>query len=308
MRIAIIGAGALGSFVGAKLSQRHEVVLVCRRAHADAIIANGLRISGKTELLVHPSVACSYKELEDNFGNNVDLAIFTVKAYDTYSAAKEYKKCIANARIGALSLQNGLGNLEAIARATKKSALGGITSHGLTYLEPGRVAHTGLGRTVVGNAEVASLLSQSGIESYKTDNIEGEIWAKALVNACINPLTAVLRVKNGTLVAVPELSRLMRALFDECYEVARREARLPEKKSALEKRVFEIARLTAENRSSMLQDIDRSRKTEIGEITGEFVRRGKSHQLPMPVNETMLRLVQSIERTTTHSARSAMYP
>jgi len=296
MRIAIIGAGALGSFIGAKLSKEHEVMLVCRRAHADAIRERGLRISGKTELVVNPSVGCSAKELED-FGK-IDLGIITVKAYDTYSAAKEYRKSMMDAKI--LSMQNGLGNLEAIERAVGRNAIGGITSHGLTFAEAGHVVHTGLGMTVVGDREIARLLTSSGIDTRYSENIEGEIWAKAVVNACINPLTALLKVKNGVLLELPGIKRMMKRIFLECYEVGKRVVRLPESRGRLENRVYETVRLTCENRSSMLQDIENGRRTEIGQITGEFVRRGKELGIEMPVNETILELVHGIEKITIH--------
>ncbi|MEM2899261.1 MAG: 2-dehydropantoate 2-reductase [Thermoplasmata archaeon] len=292
MRIGIIGAGALGSFIGAKLSKEHEVILVCRRAHADAIREKGLKISGKTELLVKPSVACSAKELEE-FGE-IDLAIITVKAYDTYSAAKEYKKSMKRAEI--LSIQNGLGNLEAIERALGRKAIGGITSHGLTFLEAGHIIHTGLGRTVVGDIDIAKILTKSGIETNFTENIEGEIWAKGVVNACINPLTAILRVKNGVLLELPEVKKVMKSIFCECYEVARRKVRLPVNRRELKSRVFDTVRLTSENKSSMLQDVENGRKTEIGQITGEFVIIGKEFGLEMPVNETILALMRGVEK------------
>ncbi len=124
-----------------------------------------------------------------------------------------------------------------------------------------------------------------------------EIWRKAVVNAGINPLTAITGLPNGALVEEPRLGAVLTAAVAEACTVARAMG-YPIETTAMVEQTMEVARRTGRNRSSMLQDIERGRRTEVDSITGVFVERGRALLVPVPVSETLLALVHGIERTT----------
>lgn len=298
MRILVYGAGALGSLIGAVLSREHEVVLLGRREHMQAVRKEGLQVTGLTHLHTYPETATSLDEVE----GEINLVILTVKAYDTRSAAEDLAQNLKPSQL--LSLQNGLNNTEILERYLGMSKLVfGTTAHGVTFVRPGEVRHAGFGRTVVGCMRredfetatlVCDLLSSCGLMTELSGNIEGEIWAKAIVNACINPLTVIFRCENGRLLGLPPAVALMKKCCEECTAVA--EAKgitlpIPDMYTY----IVEVASRTASNRSSMLQDIERGKPTEIHELTGVILAEGRRLNVQTPVNFTLLHLVQGIE-------------
>lgn len=301
MNVVVLGAGALGSLVGGLLSQRHAVTLVGRKPHMEAVRASGLRITGASRLVARPRVALSCGEAEPP-----DLLLVTVKAYDTARALEDAKPLLGP-RTAVLSLQNGLGNLDLVRRAAGEAlALGGVTTHGVTFVEPGHVHHAGVGTTLVGGLTqashalargVAEAFTEAGIEAEASERIEAEVWAKAIVNAGINPLTAITGLPNGQLLEQPGLRDLLERTVREAAEVARAAGvALPE--GDLAERARLVARLTASNKSSMLQDIERGRRTEVESICGAIVATARAHGLEAPLNAALLALVKGIESTT----------
>jgi 2-dehydropantoate 2-reductase len=297
MRVLIFGAGALGSLIGALLSKRNEVTLVGRRGHMSSIQAEGLRISGHTEMLARPSAV---ERVEDLSG--YDYVFLTVKSYDTRSAMKSLAKLPGLSTV--VTMQNGLGNLETIG-GYANNVIGGTTSHGATLRGPGDVVHAGVGDTVAGiykgdsRESLDSLtgeLTACGMRTDVTENLRGEVWTKAIVNAGINPLTAILGARNGYLLENPEVTGMLEAVCLEAIEVATTcEIPLPE--DDLVERTKRVARMTAQNMSSMLQDVVRRRKTEIDSITGEIVRRGNDRGVPTPLNSALLAVVKGMENS-----------
>ncbi len=274
------------------LSQRHDVTLVGRREHMEAIRQAGLHISGRTELTVHPDTAVTLPP-------GVDLVILTVKAYDTAGAARDIA---ARCDAPVLSLQNGLDNEQTLADTLgQRRVIGGVTSHGVRYIEPGYVAHTGAGETIIGELDgsigervegIAAALDECGIAATASGDIQREIWRKAVVNAAINPLTALLHCRNGWLLEDEGLRLLMQRICEEGEAVAR--ACNVEVGSVTGKAV-EIARRTADNHSSMLQSLQRGQPTEIDHINGAVVSLGEKKGVATPVNETLTRLVKAME-------------
>lgn len=298
MRILVYGAGAIGSLVGALLSKEHEVILLGRKEHMQAVRNNGLRVTDLTRMHTYLETTTTLEEVN----GKIDLIILTVKSYDTLSAAKELAKNLKPFQL--LSIQNGLNNVKILESYLGKTKLVfGTISHGVTFVKPGEVRHAGLGRTVVGcirkvdfeiAVEVCDMLSRYGLKTELTDDIIGEIWAKAIVNACINPLTVILRCENGRLLGLPEVMTVMKKCSDECKAVAKAKGiMLPT--SDIYKHILEVASLTASNRSSMLQDIEKGKPTEINEITGVIVSEGKKFKVQTPVNFALLQLVKGIE-------------
>ena len=295
MRIVIFGSGSLGSALGALLSRSNEVALIGRRAHMSAIRRHGLRVVGDLNLRVKLEAYESVDGVE-----LPELVVITTKAYDTASAIDSCRVW-ASADVKVLTLQNGLGNLDALREWKGRRAFGGTTTMGANLLGPGKVRLSGLGRTVIGSDKdpvgaqrIVRAFAESGLPTVTNDNILAEIWAKAIVSACINPLTAILRVSNGKLLESPPISQLMSEVCDECELVARRAGvRLPY--ASIKSRVRAVARDTSNNRSSMLQDIERGKRTEVAQINGAFVRHGLEQDVRTPLNQTLLAMVESLE-------------
>jgi 2-dehydropantoate 2-reductase len=301
MRIVVMGAGAMGSLVGGLLSAQHDVTLVGRKGPMEAIRARGLRITGASQLVARPQVALSAAEAA-----TPELLLLTVKAYDTARALRDARPLLGP-RTAVLSLQNGLGNLEQVeAAAAPGLALGGVTTHGVTFVEPGHVHHAGVGYTKVGGrgpaslplaTQVADALTRAGLRTEALQDIAPELWAKVIVNSGINPLTAITGLPNGELLAQPGLKDLMERTVEEAVAVARA-AGIALPPGDMAERTRTVARLTAANKSSMLQDIERGRRTEVEAICGAIVGEARKLGIEAPRNAALLALVQGIESTT----------
>lgn len=299
MKIAVIGAGAMGSLFGAYLhSGGNEVTLVDVWAdHVENINRNGLvvyREDGPATFRV-PAVT------DPGALGVMDLVIIFVKSYHTADAVRNAKNLFADGTL-VLTLQNGMGNAEVItSEAGNVTVIAGTTSHGGTVLAPGRVRHAGRGETVIGAVSgpgspgaVAAEFSRCGIETRVSDNISSLLWGKLLVNVGINPLTAILGVTNGRLVEMESTLDLMGLLVEEGEAVARALGVDLPYPDALGK-VRSIALATGENRSSMLQDMDYRRPTEIDHINGAVVREGKKAGVPTPYNRMVSLMIRAVE-------------
>ncbi len=224
-------------------------------------------------------------------------ALVLVKSWQTERAARQLAACLAPDGI-ALTLQNGLGNREVLAAQIDESRLGtGVTTTGATLLGPGRVRPGGEG--IISLAENPSLepiivpLRQAGFAVDVKSNLDALIWGKLVINAAINPLTALLDVPNGELVARPAARQLMAEVAREVARVAEaKDVRLPfsDPVAAAE----DVARRTAANRSSMWQDVRRGAPTEIDAICGAIVRAGDELNVPTPLNRSLWLLVRAL--------------
>lgn len=295
MRICVFGAGALGSALGGMLAGEHEVTLIGRKAQVSAVMRSGLRLTGKVDLTSHPKAYASIGRLSPP-----DVLIITTKAYDTATAVAACRGW-ATADTRVLTLQNGIGNLELLRRWKGSQAFGGTTSMGAALVSPGVIRVAGLGMTVIGSdldeegaRAIASAFSGCGMPVRLEREIDREIWAKLAVSSCINPITAVLRVANGELLESAAISRLLAGVVEECVDVARAHGvRL--QKSPLVSRVRAVAEDTAVNRSSMLQDIERGRRTEIAQINGMVCELGSVKGIPTPLNKALAAMVGALE-------------
>lgn len=297
----MLGAGAMGSLFGAMLSRsgKGEVWLLdIWEEHINRVKSHGLVVESEQEERVFNVRATTNPEEV----GVADLIIVFVKAYLTRDAV-EYGLPMVGQETLFLSLQNGLGNVESIESVVGGAhVVVGVTSQGSTMLGPGRVRHGGKGPTFVGqiNGEVtprleliASLLNESGIPTEVSDNIERLIWDKLLVNVGINAVTAMTGLRNGEMLNFEEARALMTMAVQEAERVALKRGILV--KGNLVERVFEVCRATAQNRSSMGQDVDNRRRTEIDFINGAIVREGKALGIPTPVNATLTYLIKTIE-------------
>jgi 2-dehydropantoate 2-reductase len=295
MKITILGAGALGSVIGGLLSKEHDVTLIARSEHAEAISKKGLRISGQLVETFYPHTVTTASLLPEQ-----DLVLITTKAYDTENAATQVAPLVGKNTIVA-SLQNGMGNAEILEQHFGDRAVIGVPFLGATYLEPGMIRLAGLKEVVVGHARydiswakpVAEIFSAAGIPSRAKEDINPMVWLKAIVNASINPLTVMARMENGFILEHKELLGISKAACNEGGMAAKSNAIALEVEDPFET-VLEVLRTTAKNRSSMLQDVERGKRTEIDQINGALVRKGEDRGVPMPVNRSLWELIRSL--------------
>jgi 2-dehydropantoate 2-reductase len=295
MRITILGTGAMACLLGSRLTSARvgEVCLVGTWPEGVAAIqALGVRVEG-------PEGTASVRVgavLADEATPPADLALVLVKAWQTPYAAAQLERRLAPDGI-ALTLQNGLGNLEQLGPRAHL----GVTTLGATLLGPGWVRPGGEGAThLAGPAWVAALFERAGMEAHTVarEQVDSLLWGKLAVNCGINALTALLRVPNGELLERPDAAELMAQAAIECAAVARaRGIPLPFDDAAAQAR--SVAAHTAINRSSMFQDILRGAPTEVEAINGAVARAGEALGVPVPVNATLWRLVRAL---TSHPA------
>jgi len=291
LRVIVFGAGAVGSLFGAHLAKGNDVTLICRRAHAEAINRKGLAVTGMSDFTVRPRASETAAGLEPP-----DIIFLSVKAYDTAEAAGQIRGIMAKGTV-LVSLQNGLGNLEILREAFPRNrVLACITSHAAILRGPGVVEHTGRSYTAVGGSEgsgmVAELLARAGIESRVSQDIGAEIWLKAIVNSAINPVASLLRERNKVVLR-KELLPLIEAIVSEGVQAAKSRGVSLSREAAMAS-VVAVATDTAENRCSMLTDIESGRRTEIMQISGAIARYGAEAGMRTPVNSLMTVLISSL--------------
>lgn len=301
LNIAIFGVGALGSLFGSRLDAVANVTLFGNWAEQIAV----LRQKGLT--VNHPDGRQSRHRLHATDDLNemppADIALILVKSYQTGRAARQAANILRPDGV-AITLQNGIGNWEKLAEAVgqERAALG-TTAQGATVPAPGRLRHAGQGPTYLAllpgrevlMKQVTGLFNQAGLETILVGQADSLVWGKLAINAGINPLTALLEIPNGALAEDKTLRQIMAAAANEVAAVAAAQGiELPFVDAA--RRTGEVARATAENRSSMLQDISRGAPTEIEAISGAVVRYGRHVGVPTPVNEFLWRAIKNKEK------------
>ncbi|MBN1625406.1 MAG: 2-dehydropantoate 2-reductase [Deltaproteobacteria bacterium] len=301
MRFLIVGPGAMGCLFSARLKMAgFDVTLLdYKRERAEELNRQGIiveGISGKYNAMV-PVIA---GEITDRF----DAILLCVKSYKTGEAGTALKKMLSSETI-ILTLQNGIGNIEILKDLFGEDmVLGGVTAEGATMLGSGRIRHAGQGTTVIGPEgraqglpeRIASALNRAGFQSETTDNIERLLWGKLVINAGINALTAVARLKNGRLPVLTGTSLIMEELVREAEAVAAAKKILLPYEDPLA-RVTEVCRDTSGNISSMLQDILNKKPTEIDFINGAIVTEGEMMGIPTPANRMLANIVKAIEES-----------
>ena len=302
MKTVIMGAGAMGSLFGGLLTRVGEEVWLVgnRKEQVDTICSVGLTLEEKGKSQIIPMRATS----DVASAGKADLVIFFVKTYDMEKAVLDALSLEKESTIF-LTLQNGLGNEEVMCKKIdRKRVMLGITGHGATLLRPGHIRHAGWGKTFIGELDhritdrafrITQMFCNAGIDTEISPNIHNHVWEKLLVNVGINALTALTGFKNGQLVDYPETVRLMERLVSEAAEVARKKG-VDIDENPFD-RVRKAAEATRENRSSMGQDFDHRRQTEIDAINGAIVREAQEMGIPVPFNQAVTDLVKTIEKS-----------
>lgn len=294
-----MGAGAVGSLFGGFLAKSgNDVTLIGRKPHVTAINQTGLVIDGVSgKHVVNVDAVTTTSELSETF----DLVLLTVKAYDTAQAVTDAKKLLRNDSV-LLCLQNGLG-VEKVASEIVgcERILRGVTSNGALITKPGIIMHTGKGETIIGEpystvferSLVTKMLQKSGFPTKLSENIVGDVWTKVLVNAGINPFGALTGMKNGDLISRSDLKELMIETVVEGKTVAEKyNVNLEGNPVSL---LIKTAEMTAQNKNSMLQDIEKGKRTEIDFINGAVSCLGKTKNVLTPLNTLLTGLIKGLE-------------
>ena len=301
MRVVIVGAGAMGCLFGFLLHKAGKEVWLLEKYPdlVNHIKKYGIQvegISGKHH--VFPHITAEAGEIKE-----ADLILISVKAFDTLQAIQNAKSLVGPDSL-VLTLQNGIGNVEEIVKVVgRKQTIAGTTAHGATVLGLGHIRHAGTGETAIGELDgnktsrlekVKAFLEPAGINVQITQDVTGLLWSKLLINVGINPLTGITGLRNGELLDYEETRAIMHRAVNEAKSVADRKGICLVYPAHLQK-VEAVCQATAQNVSSMLQDIRNKKKTEIDFINGAILREGKKFDLELPINQALTHLVHLLE-------------
>lgn len=315
--ITIMGTGAMACLYGAYLSRyyamagcdaRNQVYLFGSwQQQIDEINKNGISITAvdHAPFLSSPTATSDAAALPAS-----DIVLVLVKSHQTILIAPIIKH-ILNTNGICITLQNGLGNSEQLSRFIEEEQLiTGTITNGAWIVRPGRVCYAGRGETLLprpAQNRSASLLYQleeqlncAEFSTRMVTNIEEIIWMKLAINAAINPLTAILRIKNGELLEQPFLKKIVLKIVDEVTQIAISAGiRLDSAKT--QETTLRVCAATAENYSSMLQDVQRSAMTEIDAICGALIKKANGYNIACPFNMRLIELVKRREKGDTFS-------
>jgi 2-dehydropantoate 2-reductase len=303
VRVCVVGCGAVGSLFAANLAQLEDVEVWAydlARDHVEAINAGGLRLSGAGELVGRVSATSDAAELPPS-----DFGIVATKAMHTESAIAATAHVFAEGAV--CSVQNGLGNEEALARHVAR-VIRGTTFPAGRVVEPGRVQWDVKGDTTIGPFEpspaplqeverLAEACTRAGLPTTAVADARGPQWRKVIFNAATNPVGALTGLTHGRVCEDPALRSLVSGLVEEGKAVADAQGIVLD--ADPEELIDHAARpeVAYDHKASMLQDVEARRETEIDFLNGGVARFGREHGVPTPLNEGILALVKGLERS-----------
>ncbi|MHA7881380.1 MAG: ketopantoate reductase family protein [Saccharospirillum sp.] len=293
MKIAIVGAGAVGCYYGVMLARAgHQVALIGRAALVEAVTANGLILEKEGDRIVVQVEATE----EPSAVADADWVLVCVKSGDTEQAAKDIAPHIS-VGCSILSLQNGVSNAETLTRLLGRPVMPLVVYVASRMVGPGIVRHEGRGDLEVsgpGAAEAAAVLNAAGIETQLCADAMTALWVKLVANCAINPLSAITGLPYGKLAAQPGMLQLMDDIAREVLSVARAEGILVP--DSVFETIHAIPATMPGQYSSTAQDLMHGKRTEIDFLNGDVVRRAAHHGIDVPINRTLTLLVQTAER------------
>lgn len=291
MNILILGAGAIGSVYGARLSKFHDVTLIGGASHVEAIQRDGLVMQGLLSDNLPLPAFTSVPAIQPG-----TLILLTTKVNNNVAAVQPIVDMLPD-DVTIVCVQNGLysENLVKDLVGDRALVLRAITQVGGVLVRPGVVDNTVAGYTFLESharsPEIAALFTEAGLDVRVIPDIKREMWRKAIFNCVINPTTALLGSEVGAIVD-PQLNGLKRQIIDECVAVAKADGvSFDEDFVALIDRVFAGARTIA----SMRQDLMKGRKTEIEHMNGAVVALGEKYGIACPVNAAMTTMIRYLE-------------
>lgn len=304
-RVAVMGAGAVGCYFGGMLARAGvAVTLIGRPRHVEAITRDGLFLD---TMAFQERVAVS-ASTDIGTAREADIVLFCVKTLDTETAAQALAPHLAPSTI-VVGLQNGVDNVERILAAAKIEAVPAVVYVAVSMSAPGRVKHAGRGDLIIGDLPshgaplksrerdfetVAALFARAGVPCRISENVEGELWTKMIINCAYNAISALGRAKYHRAAGNPWTRDIMRKVTEEAVAVAGAAGvRLPD--GDMVEAVWKLAETMPGATSSTAQDIARGNRTEIDSLNGYVVRRGAQVGVATPVNQTLHALVKLLE-------------
>jgi 2-dehydropantoate 2-reductase len=300
MNVVVFGAGAIGSVYAAKLSRHHDVTVIARRTHVDAIERDGLHITGREEFIAPVRAMTELKVIAPDA-----LVLLTTKAHDNRTAAVAMADHVRSDTT-ILCVQNGLRSEQIVREVIgdRCVVLRAITQFGAIFAKPGLINLTVPGYTLIEQHErsefLAALLTASGLDGRICDNIHLEVWRKLIFNCVINPITSIIGSDVGR-IADPELDSLKQLVIDECLAVARGDG------VSFDFDFQQALRETygsSRNIVSMRQDLMNGKRTEIDYMNGAVVALGRRLGIDCPVNAALVAIIKAMERREDRHGRS----
>jgi 2-dehydropantoate 2-reductase len=299
IRVAVLGAGAVGCYFGGMLARAgHEVTLIGRPVHVDAFKAHGLRFEGLRFDEVIPVKAST----DSSAVRGCRLVLFCVKSTDTDAAAAQIAPFLdVDALV--VNLQNGVDNTERIQARVAQPVIPAVVYVATEMAGPGHLKHHGRGDLVIGELGgklppgtltlVQRWFGAAGVPVAVSDNVAGELWAKLVVNCAYNALSAITQLPYGKMIEGPGIRDLMRDVVEETLAVAK--ASGVAMAAGMLERTLGIAQAMPTQYSSTAQDLARGKPTEIEHLNGFVMRRGAALGIPTPANRALYALVRLIE-------------
>ncbi len=282
MKVAVMGAGAVGSYVGAMLARaKHDVTLIARPQHGEAIKKHGLLFNGRD---FHGSVPVQ-ATTEASGVEGADVILLCVKSGDTEAAGRAMAAHLKpDATV--LCLQNGVDNAERLQTTIRQVAVPAAVYVATEMAGPGHVRHKGRGDLIIGpspmSADIAKQFSDAAIPTTVSNNVIGELWVKLITNCVYNALSAVSQLPYGPLFKVEGVSDVADDVIGECLAVAGALGiSIP---GNIGDTVLALAGTMPEQYSSTAQDLARGKPTEIDYLNGYVVRKGAELGISTPVN------------------------
>ena len=297
MKIAVLGAGAVGCYYGGMLARAgHEVVLIGRPLHVDAVLRVGLLLdtqSFQQRLMLAASTDAAAVA-------GAQLVLCCVKATDNARAAADMAPYLAPGAL-LLSLQNGVDNAPRLQALLGREVAAAVVYVAAQMAGPGHVKHHGRGELVIGpfgtslaaSAELAVLFAAAGVPARISDQVVGELWAKLIVNCAYNALSAITQLPYGRLIQGEGVEGLLRDVVAECLAVARGAG--VEVPGDPWDAVGRIAQTMPTQLSSTAQDLARGKRSEIDHLNGYVLRQGEALGIATPVNRALHTLVRLLE-------------
>ena len=304
MRIAILGAGAMGSAIGAFLAKAgNDVTLIdVWKETVEAINRDGLKIQNKAGDIATQKIRAVTSPAQA--AGFADLLLVFVKCYHTADAVKSALPMLGPDST-VLSLQNGWGNGPRIAGIVgKERVVLGVCYHSATVLGPGHVLHAGQGRTFIGEMDgavtprvqkIAETFKAAGLDIEASAQVLKEIWSKLALNVATLPTSSTIKLTAEKLPNTPEMQSLMRALLLEVVSVAQLQGIALDFTERWNAITGLLGKLAPNTKGSMLQDVENRRRTEIDVMCGAIVEAGQRLGFATPYNNAMLWLVKALE-------------
>jgi 2-dehydropantoate 2-reductase len=299
IRVAVLGAGAVGCYFGGMLARAgHKVTLIGRPVHVDAFRKSGLHFEGlKFDEQVPVDASTEAAAVR-----GAQLVLFCVKSTDSEQAAAQIAPHL-DADAIVLNLQNGVDNTERIQKRLSQPVVPAVVYVATEMTGPGHLKHHGRGDLVIGslNGNASSEILQglkiqfekASIPVQVSDNVAGELWAKLVVNCAYNALSAITQLPYGQLINGPGIRDTMRDVVEETLAVAR--ASGVQMAPDMLATTYRIADAMPSQFSSTAQDLARGKPTEIDHLNGYVTRRGEALGIATPANRALHALVKLME-------------